>query len=176
MAQGQRAARVLLDHQDRHARGVHLEDLLEDGVDERGGEPGGRLVQQQDLGARHERAAHGDHLALASRHRSRRLAPALLEARKEAEHSLHALLDGSLAARKRAQLQVLLDGEAREDVVELRHVGDARPRHRMRGEARDLVVVKGDRALPRRTRPKIDFMRVDLPAPFGPTIVTISPS
>ena len=51
-----------------------------------------------------------------------RLAAALLEAREQAEHALHALLDRALAACDRAQLQVLLNGEAGEDVVELRHV------------------------------------------------------
>ena len=47
-----------------------------------------RLVQQQDLGAAHQRTAHGQHLLLATGHGARQLVFALTQAREDGEHLL----------------------------------------------------------------------------------------
>ena len=71
-----------------------VEDLL--GQDRR--EAHRRLVEEQDRRARHERAAHGQHLLLATRQRSGLLAAPLLQAREEVEDARDVVVD-LLAAR-----------------------------------------------------------------------------
>ena len=65
----ERHQRVLLDEQDRRALLVDLLDDVEDPLDEDRREPERRLVEQQQLRARHQRAADRAHLLLAARHR-----------------------------------------------------------------------------------------------------------
>src|SRR3954470_1367571 len=81
----ERAACVLLDHEDRHARLVDLADLVEDRVHEERRQPGRGLVQQEQIGLGDERARHRQHLPLPARQRPRALPPALAQARKELE-------------------------------------------------------------------------------------------
>src|SRR6266436_3031011 len=52
-----------------------------------------RLVQQEQAGPRHQRAADREHLLLAARQRAGHLRAALLEPDKEREHALHVLRD-----------------------------------------------------------------------------------
>src|SRR5919202_3079390 len=62
----ERHERVLLDEKDRGALLVDLLDDLEDLLDEDRREAHRRLVEEKELGARHERPAHRDHLLLAA--------------------------------------------------------------------------------------------------------------
>ncbi|MEZ5231920.1 MAG: hypothetical protein R2749_04325 [Acidimicrobiales bacterium] len=66
----QEAAGVLLDHEDGHTGAVDGAALEEHLILQRGGEPGGRLVEQQHGGLEHQRPAHGHHLPLAARQRA----------------------------------------------------------------------------------------------------------
>ena len=66
----ERHQRVLLDEQDRRALRVDLADDLEDLLDEDRREPHRRLVEQQQLRPRHERAPDREHLLLAAGERS----------------------------------------------------------------------------------------------------------
>ena len=59
--------RVLLYEQDSHALRVDLLDRLEHQLHEDRGEPHRRLVEEQQLWARHQRAADREHLLLATR-------------------------------------------------------------------------------------------------------------
>src|SRR5690606_17340789 len=63
----QRLAGVLFDHQDRDPRAGDLDDAVEKLVHDDGRDAGGGLIQHEKLGLGHERAAHGDLLALAAR-------------------------------------------------------------------------------------------------------------
>src|SRR5437868_3866968 len=62
----QRLARVLLHHEDAHAHGIHLLDLVEHRAHEERRQTGGRLVQHQHPGPHREGAGEGEHLALAA--------------------------------------------------------------------------------------------------------------
>ena len=82
---------VLLDHEDRVALFAHAADQVEDAEDHHGGEAEGRLVEQDDLGTRHDGAPEGQHLLLAARHAPRALVLALGEDGKERVDALQAL-------------------------------------------------------------------------------------
>jgi hypothetical protein len=98
--------------------GHHLEDL----VDHDRRQAHRRLVQQQHLGARHQRAAHGQHLLLAAAHRAGELLGTLLQAREDREHLVDVGVDlGLVVAREGAHLQVLGDGHAREGAATFGH-------------------------------------------------------
>ena len=62
---------LLLDDEHGDAGFVDLLDDLEAALDEDGREPHGRLVHQQELRLRHQRAAHRHHLLLAAGERAR---------------------------------------------------------------------------------------------------------
>ena len=68
----ERHVRILLDDQHRDAGLVHLLDDLEAALDEDRRQAHRRLVHQQQLRVRHQRAPHRDHLLLAARRASRR--------------------------------------------------------------------------------------------------------
>src|SRR5262245_46893640 len=84
-------ARVLLHQQHGGAEAIDLADDAEDLLHHDGRQAQRRLVEHEHAGARHERPADGQHLLLAAGHGARGLAPALLEAREEAEHLLEPL-------------------------------------------------------------------------------------
>src|SRR2546425_1398610 len=84
-------ANVLLDHEDRVALFAHATDQVEDAQHHHGGEAQGGLVEQDDLGARHDGAPEGQHLLLAARHAPRALVLALGEDGKERVDALQAL-------------------------------------------------------------------------------------
>src|SRR6059036_800947 len=58
----QRHSGVLLHEEDRRPLSVDVGDRVEDLLDEDGGEPHARLVQQEEPRVRHQRAADGEHL------------------------------------------------------------------------------------------------------------------
>src|SRR6476619_8166245 len=64
-AQGQ--VGVLLDHEHRDALLVELGELAEQALDDEGGQPERRLVEQEEPRPRHERPGDRQHLLLASR-------------------------------------------------------------------------------------------------------------
>src|SRR5438093_1645968 len=68
---------VLLDDQHRQATGADALHQLEHLFDEERREPGGRLVEQQQLGLGHQGATDRAHLLLATRHAAGELAAAL---------------------------------------------------------------------------------------------------
>src|SRR6266568_150754 len=76
---GQGHRGILLDEQDGHALLVDGQDRLEDLLDKDRRQSHGGLVEQQEPGAGHERAADGKHLLLAAGERARDLVAPLLE-------------------------------------------------------------------------------------------------
>ena len=107
-----------------------------------------RLVEQHQARAQHHGAADREHLLLAARERAGLLAVALLQAREIAVDALDVGGDlAAVAARHGADLQVLLDGLARERAAALRHMRDAEP-HDVFGRAcRDRLAVEADLAV-----------------------------
>src|SRR5437763_14193822 len=143
MRHGERAARVLLDHEDRYARLVDLADLVEDRVHEERREPRRRLVEQKQIRLGDERAGHCQHPPFATRQRPRALAASLAQARKELEDLREARLRVG-AERGGAELEVLLDAERREDVLALSDVADASRDYAVRLRPGDLVAAVQD--------------------------------
>ena len=83
----------------------------------------------------------------------------------------------AVAAQVGAEVEVLPHGHALEAVAALGGLRDAEPHDVLRRGLGDLVALEADRALGRGgVSPEIDRSVVDLPAPFEPISVTISPS
>ena len=80
---GQCRTGVLLDQHDGHAGCAQALDGAEDFTHDQGRQPQTGLVEHEQARARHQRAAHGQHLALAPRHGASELQAPLLEARKQ---------------------------------------------------------------------------------------------
>src|SRR3954452_12095908 len=85
----ERGLRVLLDQQHGDAGGTQLGDDAENVGDDDRGEAEARLVQHQELGLAHQRAAHRKHLLLAAGERAGELLAPLLEPRKQRVNPLH---------------------------------------------------------------------------------------
>ena len=87
---------------------------------------------------------------------------------------------GAVRARGRvvgAEQHVVEHGEEGKQAPALQHVRQAFPRGAVGGQAVDALAEEGDASRAGRDeRPEIEFIRVDLPAPFGPRTATISPS
>src|SRR5262249_46182307 len=92
LGDGQGQRRVLLDEQHGEALLlVHALYDLEDLLDQHGGQPQRRLVQQHHAGGRHQRAADDEHLLLATREIPRLDVPAIAEPREVLVHALDPL-------------------------------------------------------------------------------------
>src|SRR4051794_15883936 len=147
IAEVARELEILLDQQDRHlALPAQVVDGAADVLDDRGLDTLGRLVEHQELRAGHERAADGELLLLAARQVAASAMQHVLQHGKKVEH-----LGGDVAVpaleEREAGLQVLLDGEERENLAPLRHEGDAEPGTVIGREARHVAAVPEDRAL-----------------------------
>ena len=143
------------------------EDLLHD----HRREPGRGLVEQQQPGLRHQRAADRAHLLLAARHGAGELAAALLQAREQVVDEVEALggisrRAGGMKAPMRRLSSTVMRGNRRRfsgtcamPSSTMRCAGVAQ-----RGRCPPCAIV------PRvgRIRPEITRISVVLPAPFGP--------
>src|SRR5207249_11757354 len=96
----QREVHVLLDEQDREMRALEAQQLRAEVADQQRREPLGRLVHDEEIGVRHERARDREHLLLAPGELRPTVARALSEPREESEY---ALAIPALAARCRAR-------------------------------------------------------------------------
>src|SRR5262249_35399853 len=148
-------AHVLLDDEDRVPLLADAADQVEQAEHHDRGQPHRRLVEQDELGARHEGAPHREHLLLAAREAARPLAGALGEDGEEAVHALDALREaGPRRRQERAHLEVLGDAQLGEEAPALRHVGDA-VGHDLVGRAPgQLGALERDAAGPRGDEPR----------------------
>src|SRR3712207_7034198 len=102
-----------------------LADDLVDAVDDHRGQAQRRLVEEQQLGLGHQRAADGQHLLLAAGHRAALLPLALLEAREQRVDPVEVAADAvGVAAGEGAHLEGLEHRHAREDPPSLGRLGD----------------------------------------------------
>src|SRR6266545_738121 len=142
-------ARVLLDEEDGDAAAHELADHVPDVADERGGEPLGGLVHQDEPRARHHHASDGEHLLLAAGQRLGVLVDTLGEPREMLEDLLEACpaqRRGAAGHGREPQLEVLAHGEAREDAPVLRHEADAPPRDLVRRQPGQVAALEVDGA------------------------------
>ena len=122
---GQRAAGVLLDEQDRHPRLVDGLDLLEEGGDDHRGQAQRRLVEQHQPRLGHQPPGDGQHLALAAAQRARSLAGALAQNGKPLADLFDALRDEPGSTTIGPHLQVLPHRQRGEDAALLGDVGQS---------------------------------------------------
>src|SRR3546814_538476 len=83
---------VLLDKQNSYAFGGDRTHHIEDFFDHQRRQPHGWLIEQQQARPRDHRTPHRQHLLLAARQGTRRLATALGKTRKQLEHMLRIML------------------------------------------------------------------------------------
>ena len=140
----QRHDGVLLDQQHGQLllRNQPLHDA-EDLLDQHRRQAERGLVEQHDLGLRHQRAADRQHLLLAAGEVARELVAPLLEQRKVGIDALDAARDlARLALHVAAGDQVLLGGQVLEHAPALEHLGDADARHVEGAHAVDALVAE----------------------------------
>src|SRR5205085_818207 len=113
-------------------------------------EPERRLVEEQELRARHERAGDRELLLLAAGERGGRQPQALAEDREELEQPLAAVAVRGTPGGGRADPQVLGDCEAGEEPPPLGREADAALHDPLRWEVADLLAGERD---PPRVRP-----------------------
>jgi len=148
MREFQRVIGVLLD--DQHGEAV-LAIECADGVkdlpcDERREAERG-LVQHQETGAAHQRAADGQHLLLAAGQRAAALRDTFLEAGKQREDTFEtgiALGVGALGGGVRAHAQVFSHGHARENAPSFGRLRDTQPGDVMGRLKGDVAAVERD--------------------------------
>ena len=133
-----------------------------------------RLVHEEGLRVAHDRAAHGDALALAAGEVARLAVEQLLEV-EDARGVLDALVDLVLRHLLDAQAEgdVLVDGEVRVERVALEDHGDVAV---ARGHVVDDALADLDAALADVLEPGEHAQRRRLAAPEGPTSTMNSPS
>ncbi len=118
MGELQGQAGILFDEQDGHALFVEFFKRPEHVVHEQGGQPHGGFVKKQEVTARHESPAHGEHLLLAAAQGFAALFLALHQPGEEVVDPLVVCLDGiGILAGIGGQFQIFLDGEVAEDVT-----------------------------------------------------------
>ena len=141
----QRHVGVLLDQQHGDALAVDLPDDGEDVLHHQGRKAQGGLIQHHQLGAGHQRPAHGQHLLLAAGERAGQLPAALLQTGEQLVDPLEVLLDLRLVlAQVCADLQVLHHRQVRKDPAPLGAHGDAGRDDLVDGLAQQLLAVPED--------------------------------
>ena len=144
----ERALRVLLDQQHRH---LHLVaqfcDHLIDPVDDQRREAQRRLVERQQHGIRHQRAADRQHLLLAAGHVACDLVAPFEQAREQREHFFAPLARLRCGLGVAAHLQVFVDGQRRKHAAAFRHLHDAAPYQFIGREMMHFLVAEADRAV-----------------------------
>src|SRR5262249_16619180 len=126
-----------------------------------------------------ERPGDSEHLLLTSGQRTATLMLAPLKQRKEIEHMLQILGEiGRIRGDEGTHLQVFQNGHACENPASLRRLRDPEPSDLMGWKGGNILASEQDSSFGVARapgRPKIDIMRVLLPAPLAPISATISP-
>ena len=125
---------------------------------------GRRLVEEQELGLGHQRAADREHLLLTAGHRARLLLLAFLQAREQVEDAVHVLGDAGLVlAQVGPEVEVLTHGHALEALAALRRLRDPERDDLLGRGPRDLLAHELDRARAWRREPGDRAQRRGLP-------------
>ena len=145
----ERQGGVLLDNEHRDAGlAVDLAQNPEQFFDDQRREAEGRFVEEHQPGPQHQGAADRQHLLLAAGQRAGLLVAALPEAREMAVDPLDIGGDaGAVAPGHRAELQILLDGDAQKRAAPLRYMRDPEPHDVLGRPAGDRFAVETDRAV-----------------------------
>mmetsp|Transcript_5849 Transcript_5849/g.22958 ORF Transcript_5849/g.22958 Transcript_5849/m.22958 type:complete len:216 (-) Transcript_5849:50-697(-) len=142
VSHAQRGAGVLLDQQDADAAGTQGVDDGEDLAHDQRRQAQAGFVQHQQFGLAHQRAAQGQHLALAAGQRAGRLRAALLQAREAGVDALQPVAPALVAPRlgpPAAEQQVVFDAHRAEQLALLGHQGQARHHALFQRQAGDVL-------------------------------------
>ena len=151
VGQPERQRRVLLHQHHGDPPFVDLPDDPRHLLNQHRRQADGGLVQEQEPGARHQCTTDGQHLLLASGQGPGPLPAPFLQPREMREHAVEVPSHlGLVAAQPRAGVEVLLDGEVREDAPALGHLRDPQ-RHDLLGRGPvDAPAVEADLAFRQR--------------------------
>src|SRR5262245_53406185 len=139
--------RVLLDQQYRETFFLQGADRFPKTLNDNRREPFRRLVHDQAIGIRHQRAPDRQHLLLAARQGLRTLVPALMQAREQFVDALQAPTVTIRAALRHKE--ILLNTQRREHPPPLRDETHAAAHCLKRWRMSDLVALEHDAAAPR---------------------------
>ena len=120
-------------------------DLFEQVLDHQRREPFGGLVEQQQLGIAHQRAADGEHLLLAAGEIAALSVGELGKFREQREHRVDVPAAGPAGGARR-HVEIFPHGELGEDAPVLRHEADAGARDAERRQAGDVLALPDDAA------------------------------
>ena len=112
-----------------------------------GARPERRLVERQQHGIGHQRAADRQHLLLAAGHVAGDLVAPFEQAREQREHFFAALARFRCGPGVAAHLQVFVDGQRRKHAAALGHLHDAAPYQLIGREMMHVLVAEPDRAV-----------------------------
>src|SRR5215471_2735260 len=147
MRDAQRDCQLLLHQQDRYPALRDVAQQLGGALDHLRRETFGRLVDHDQVGIAHQRAADRKHLLLTAREDAGRSVAAIAQGGKQLIGVLHAPAR-RIAVRLDAELEILLGRERAEDVAIFRHISDAKLGDLERSQAADRLAFECDRALP----------------------------
>src|SRR3954465_6450831 len=168
-------AEILVDDARRDAFGADLRDSAPDLLGDQGRQPLRRLVDEDQVGVGHERAADRQHLLLAAGELVAAVAAPLGETREQRENLLQRPPAPPVAPRPRAMIRFsTTDREAK--MPRPSGTKATPPRAIVSGAA--LVISRDCRRIrPRRsaTRPMSERRSVVLPMPLRPISATVSP-
>src|SRR5262249_20605563 len=141
MGETERMISALFDEKDSQAIvGIERTDCAEDLLHDQRSKAERRLVEQQQLGAPHERPSASEHLLLTSGQRTATLMLAPLKQRKEIEHMLQILGEiGRIRGDEGTHLQVFQNGHACENPASLRRLRDPEPSDLMGGKGGNIL-------------------------------------
>ena len=105
-----------------------------------------RLVQHQQLGLAHQRAAHGQHLLLAAGERACHLLAALLQAGEAGKHVVNVLLRELCRGYNAPISRFSMHGHLQEDAASLRNLGQALSHDVVRLDMGNVLIQEGDAA------------------------------
>jgi hypothetical protein len=122
-------------------------------------------------------AGNREHLLLAAGQGPAALMLTPLKQGKEFEHMFQVIDEvGWIRGDDGAHLEIFQHCHARENPTALRRLRDPKQCDLVGGKVGDVLPVEQDSSFEARGRPKIDIIRVLLPAPLAPISATISPS
>ena len=132
---------VLFHQQDTHAALTQRADGAHDLLDHQRRQPGGRLIQNQQLRLQQQCPRQRNHLLFASTHEINRIVDALAQEREQRQRvfDTEAMLSRRDGARaQRAERQVLAGGHIAEQVAAFKHHTDPTPHALVCRQSRDV--------------------------------------
>jgi ABC-type methionine transport system ATPase subunit len=137
---------ILFDQENRLSHRRDLRQNFEDPLHDKRREAERRLIEQYELGLRHQRTRNGKHLLLAAGHGSSGLIAAFLQPREKLEHRCPIFIEMRHSDRRGAHHQIFLNAHVLINLAALRNKSDAAPRNLVGGQLGDVFATVADLA------------------------------